>query len=481
MTRFERRLYIGFAILVLLFTPLLVGCFLVISELEITQGDLLSKNAQDVIAAERMSSLIHEEMGLVQGFVLRGNPTAIKQLETVHHDFQQTAGTLLLNVDVGEDPALLNEVRQLENTGYGFVKEAVVMKKSGASIDDLNEYFEKNNFTRSARVIELVEKNVEIQNTQLHEARDYADRISKRLVLGLIVACAFALIATCAVVILLYQMIRNKGREDKQRDERLKLELDLSNARKEAIEVVAHDLKNPLSALRMSVELLEDELGPAVQANSELSMGFQIASRSIGSMQRLIDDQLDNTRIESGQLVLDRTNVNMTDLLRDVELRFRPLMEDKGLTFACKFDRSLFAFVDAARIEQVLSNLLGNALKFTPSGGIVQLLAVVRGSSIVVTVKDNGPGISAEARAHIFERYWQVKETAKKGTGLGLSIAKGIAEAHGGSLTCTSELGRGSVFELSIAASDLGRTAQTSAFATTPAATSPVSSSELSH
>jgi len=390
-------------------------------------------------------------------FVLRGNPQTIKQLEGVHQEFQQAAASLLLNIDVGEDPALLTDIRKLENTGYSFVKEAVSMKEAGATIEDLNTYFEKNDMTRGARLIGLVDQNVEIQNAQLHEARDYANRVSKRLVLGLIFACALALVATCGVILLLYQMIRNKAREDRERDERLKLELDLSNARKEAVEVVAHDLKNPLSSLRMSVELLHDELGPQIKSNSEVEMGFQIASRSIDSMQRLIDDQLDHTKIESRQLVLDRSLVNVSDLLRDVELRFKPLMETNGLTFVSQFDRGLFAEIDSARVEQILSNLLGNAMKFTPAGGIVQLLGTRRGPSIVITVKDNGPGISAEARSHIFERYWQVKETAKKGTGLGLAIAKGIAEAHGGTLTCTSDVGRGSSFELTLKASDLGR------------------------
>jgi signal transduction histidine kinase len=457
MTRFEKRLYVGFGILVALFTPILVGAFFVISQLEVTQGELLSKNAQDVISAERLSSLIHEEFGLVQGFVLRGQPTAVKQLETVHRDFQITASSLLLNTDVDEDPAILNEIRQLENESYALVKEAIAMKESGVSIEDINAYFEKNNFTRGARVIELVSKNVETQNRQLHEARSYADRVAKRLVLGLILACAFSLLATAAIVVLLWQMVRNKAREDRQIGERLKLELDLSNARKEAIEVVAHDLKNPLSALKMSHELLHDELATSIASNPDVAIGFQIAERSIQSMQRLIEDQLDHTKIEAGQLSLDKKIVNIADLIRDLELRFKPLMEDKGLSFSSKIDRGLFAEVDSARIDQLISNLLGNALKFTPEGGLVELIAKRRGSRLSIAVKDNGPGIAPDALKHIFERYWQVKETAKKGTGLGLSIAKGIAEAHGGKLICTSEPGHGAEFELTLQAADIAQ------------------------
>lgn len=461
MTRFERRLYVGFAILVLLFTPVLVGSFVVISELETTQGDLLLKNATDVIEAERLNSLVNQEFALVQAFVLRGNERLVAQLERVHHDFQSTTANLLVGIDIGESPALLKEIRELENQNFASVRGAVSLKTKGATIPEMNAYFESANLTRSARVLQLVRDNVEVQNAQMHEARDYVTRTSKRLVIGLIAACAFAFIATAAVIALLYQMIRTKAAEDTQRDETMKLESELSNARKEAVEVVAHDLKNPLAAMKMSLELLKDELSEPSETNAEILMGFQIAGRSIQSMQRLIDDQLDHTKIESGQLVLERVILNVTDLLRDSEVRFRPLMEAKGLTLRTQVDRAMFAEVDSARMDQVISNLLGNALKFTPAGGTVELLGERRGSSIGITVRDNGPGISKEARAHIFERYWQVKETAKKGTGLGLSIAKGIVEAHGGQLKCTSEVGQGSEFSFYILAVELHRAVET--------------------
>ncbi len=457
MSHFEKRLYIGFGVLVVLFAPILVGAFMVISELEVTQGELLTKNAQDVITAERLSSLAHEEMGLAQGFALRGDPATVKQFEAVHVEFRQRASSMLLTLDPGEDPSIIQTAIQLEKEGYERVTNAIELRRSGASLREINSYVQELSLSTGRRIAQLVEQNVDIQKIQLKEARATADRVAKKLVLGLISACAFAFLATAAIVLLLWQMIRNKAREDRERDERLKLELDLSNARKEAVEVVAHDLKNPLSALKMSHELLREELGSFAAENSDVGMALQIAQRSMQSMQRLIDDQLDHTKIEAGQLSLDRRIVSVSESIRDIEIRFRPLFTNCGLAFHVKADRNLFAEIDLARIEQVLSNLLGNAMKFTPAGGTVELLAKREGLRISISVKDNGPGISLEAREHIFERYWQVKETAKKGTGLGLSIAKGIAEAHGGDLSCSSEPGKGCTFTLSIEAVDVGQ------------------------
>lgn len=442
-----------------LFLPILIGSFVVVSELDTTKGALLSKNAQDVIEAERLNSLINQEFALVQAFVLRGSQRAIDQLAIVHRDFHATVGTLLLNLDAGETPDLLQEILTLEDEGFALAQRAVQLKERGASIAQLNAFFESANLTRGSRILVAVRDNVSLQTLQLNQAREEADRLSKHLVWGLFAACAFSLLATAAVIILLYQTIRSKARQDQERDEKLKLQEKISTARKEAVEVVAHDLKNPLSSLKMSVELLRGELSDQIAANPDVAMGFQIAERSVGSMQRLIDDQLDHTKIESGQLVIERVLSNLGDLLSETDLRFQPLAAAKRIRLKSQIDRGLIAQFDPVRMEQVLSNLLGNALKFTPEGGAIELIGRRTGDTISIVVRDSGPGIPKDALGHIFERYWQVRETAKNGTGLGLSIAKGIVEAHGGKLTCKSEVGRGSEFEIRLQAAALNLSA----------------------
>jgi signal transduction histidine kinase len=107
---------------------------------------------------------------------------------------------------------------------------------------------------------------------------------------------------------------------------------------------------------------------------------------------------------------------------------------------------------DRERILQVLTNLLSNAIKFSPPGGAVRVEAARRNGEVVVSVRDSGPGIPADQRAHIFDRFWQAKETAGLGTGLGLSIARGLVERHGGRLWVDSEVGAGSTFSFTLPA-----------------------------
>jgi chemotaxis family two-component system sensor kinase Cph1 len=107
-------------------------------------------------------------------------------------------------------------------------------------------------------------------------------------------------------------------------------------------------------------------------------------------------------------------------------------------------------FFDRERIFQVLSNLVGNAIKFTPDGGKIELALQLVGSDLIFSVRDTGPGISKVQLPHVFDRYWQAKENYRAGSGLGLNIAKGIVESHNGKIWVESEAGRGSVFFFSL-------------------------------
>jgi signal transduction histidine kinase len=131
--------------------------------------------------------------------------------------------------------------------------------------------------------------------------------------------------------------------------------------------------------------------------------------------------------------------------------QFRLQAAERGIELAVAMPEALPpAHADAARVAQVLSNLTGNALKFTPQGGRVRLSATVAGDQIVVAVADTGIGIAAENVAHVFDRFWQAKRASRASAGLGLAIAKSIVEAHGGHIWVESTEGRGTTFQFTL-------------------------------
>ncbi|HEY0093664.1 MAG TPA: HAMP domain-containing sensor histidine kinase, partial [Archangium sp.] len=220
--------------------------------------------------------------------------------------------------------------------------------------------------------------------------------------------------------------------------------------REDILAVVSHDLKNPLSSIGMSTRLLR-RLLPEGEVGERMRKHTHTIERSVERMDRLIRDLLDMASLQAGQLKLDLGRYAVDELVRDGLVLLEPLAIEKRLELRTRLPRErCWVECDRDRFFQVLSNLVGNALKFTPEGGTVTVEVAPREDVMRFSVKDTGPGIPAEALPHLFEPFWQVEGTGKKGTGLGLTISRGLVMAHGGALEVESEQGQGSTFSFTL-------------------------------
>jgi PAS domain S-box-containing protein len=229
-------------------------------------------------------------------------------------------------------------------------------------------------------------------------------------------------------------------------------------SRDEVLGFVAHDLRNPLAAISMFAEiLLEHQLSEENRVSQAAGI-FESADQ----MNRLIQDLLDVTRIDAGGMRIETELLALGPVLVEARTMFEPKAARKGLTIGMEVIGSMpLVRADRQRILQVLSNLLGNAIEFTPSGGRVTICAEPRSEEIVISVIDVGIGIAAEHLPHLFDRFWQARSTRRGGAGLGLAIAKGLVEMHGGTIWTESEFGRGSTFSFTLPlAGDLSPTTE---------------------
>ncbi|MBU8897942.1 GAF domain-containing protein [Corallococcus sp. M34] len=223
-----------------------------------------------------------------------------------------------------------------------------------------------------------------------------------------------------------------------------------ARAREDLLAVVSHDLKNPLGVVQLGAALLTR--GAAGKPGSE-AVAKQAARihDAAERMSRLISDLLDWGRLEAGRLPLDASEHSAAALATEALESIRPLAEAKGLLLQADLPpESLRVRCDRGRVLQVLGNLLGNALKFTPLGGTLAVTVTARRGEVDFSVRDTGTGIAPEALPHIFDRYWQARDAASRGTGLGLAIAKGLVEAHGGTIRAQSVPGVGSTFTFTL-------------------------------
>lgn len=221
-------------------------------------------------------------------------------------------------------------------------------------------------------------------------------------------------------------------------------------ARDETVAVVSHDLRNPVNAISMIAGNIGALAGSEDTAPA-IAEYMQVIQQAAAQADALIQDLLDVTRIEAGRLRIDPATEALDAVVNSALLVLAPLAHERSVALEWQLPDDLPpAFVDAPRLQQVVSNVVGNAIKFTPPGGRIDVRLRQEGDTLVISVADTGPGISVAQLPHIFDRYWQGSRSARFGAGLGLPIAKGIVEAHGGDMWVDSTAGKGSTFHIRV-------------------------------
>jgi two-component system CheB/CheR fusion protein len=213
---------------------------------------------------------------------------------------------------------------------------------------------------------------------------------------------------------------------------------DADRRKDEFLGVLSHELRNPLAPIRNGIFLLAQSDTTPEQA----ARAHAIIDRQVTHLTRLIDDLLDVTRIRRGKIQLQQERVELSELVRKTLEDQRSSFEHSGVGLEANFEpEAMWLSADAARVTQVLSNLLGNAEKFTPRGGVVTVDLHTNGTKAVLRVHDTGAGIAPAVLEHLFEPFAQAPQTmdrARGGLGLGLTMVKGLVELHGGTVTIFS-------------------------------------------
>lgn len=227
--------------------------------------------------------------------------------------------------------------------------------------------------------------------------------------------------------------------------------------RDDFLTIVSHDLRNLVGTVSMSAQLIEQD-GAHPSGGSTL-VSAQRIRRAAARMTRLIEDLVDVSALEAGRLAMDASEGDATKLIAEAVETFRPPAAAKQISLDwVRAEAPVTATFDHDRILQVLANLIGNSIKFTPAGGTITVeVARLADMRMRVSVQDDGPGIPEGQLEAVFERFWQVGHDDRRGLGLGLYIAKGIVEAHGERIWAESRRGEGSAFHFTLPTSGARR------------------------
>jgi len=221
------------------------------------------------------------------------------------------------------------------------------------------------------------------------------------------------------------------------------------SARDEVLAVVSHDLRNPVGTIAAAAELVADVPLSQERRNEHLHTIRRAADR----VNRLIQSLLDVAKIEAGKITLELSFEEINELVNDAVTQAGWLAEQEGVQLLFEEEEmSSRVHVDRNKMLQVLSNLIENALKYTPEGGRVTVSAKREGDNVLIVVADTGVGIEPQVLNNLFDRFWQGHRKDGKGSGLGLTIVKGILQAHGTTANVRTEVGEGSSFEFTLPA-----------------------------
>jgi signal transduction histidine kinase len=221
-------------------------------------------------------------------------------------------------------------------------------------------------------------------------------------------------------------------------------------AREQVLKIVSHDLRNPLHTISMCASLLLDLPMPPEKQGDHLRQIRRAGER----MNRLVQDLLDVAKLESGRVAIATRPIDVAPMMREAHDMLASLASEKGLRLEVLVADGLQTIVaDEGRVLQVLSNLVGNAVKFTPAGGTITIRADDAPGGVRFSVSDTGVGMTPDQLSKLFGQFWQANPADRRGIGLGLSIAKGIVEAHGGRIWVESQPGAGTTFHFTLSSS----------------------------
>jgi signal transduction histidine kinase len=219
---------------------------------------------------------------------------------------------------------------------------------------------------------------------------------------------------------------------------------ELDRLRRDLVAWIGHDLRTPLASVRVIIEALADDV---VEDPATIKRYLQTAQQQVDSLSVLLDDLFEMAQIDAGGLKLDRRPNSISDLISDTIEAFSVIAKRQGVTLkGSALPEADPVVIDAQKIGRVLNNLLTNALRHTPAGGVIEITTLSKPECVQVEVRDTGEGIDAEDLPHIFERFYRGEKSRSRatgGAGLGLAIAAGIVRSHGGEIGAESHVGEG--------------------------------------
>jgi signal transduction histidine kinase len=412
----------------------------------------------DAIATSQVSRIRAEELGITlverlrwngelllsagRGYAISHDPVLLARLRHVQSGFHEM---LLALRSVALTPESESLVAAVERDVEAFIRvqQDLIAARDSEDIKSVLMRFERELIPLQRKLGRSLDRLVENKEAALVDIYLQADGDRKRVTASMYVL--LAALAALGFAITVY-FARQTGNAYAKEQQALGIARKAVAARDDLMGIVAHDLRNPLHAIAIQATYLQK----AATSDKAREQAESIISTT-ARMAHLIKSLLDVASMEAGRFSVTAIRCDVDEIIRACLQVFDAVATAKGIRLASTVKQAgLVACADRERVLQLLSNLLGNAVKFSPQGGEVVFSVEPQGEHVRFSIRDAGPGIPHEHLQHIFDRFWKREIDGNKGTGLGLFIAKSIVEAHGGQIYVESALGHGATFSFTL-------------------------------
>ncbi|HSK01625.1 MAG TPA: ATP-binding protein [Kofleriaceae bacterium] len=433
---FETKAKLGYASLAVLLAGGMAYAVHRLSEAADEQTARLRAEQDEITQVERLRWISELVVSSGRGYLLSGDPGLLARVQDARARFDDSVHAIASQNLSPRGSQLLAQVERAAGRFLQIQEQIMDALHRSEDTRSLVHRFDTEQLPLRRALDQALARLVDHKEATLaaYYDRARADRARLELwlygLLGLLVLAGFGIARYFANLL---------GRSYRQGQQALEAARKALAARDELRGVVAHDLRNPLGSITMRAALLQRE------ASSEKARRHAESIEKVTlRMELLIRTMLDVATMEAGRFSVLAGPCDVEDLLREAVELFEPLATSKQVRLEQRLgEPGLAVHADRERVLQVLSNLLGNALKFTPPGGRVLLAVDHQDGEVRFAVLDSGPGIPREHLTRVFERFWKDERGGKRGTGLGLFIARGIIDAHGGRIWAESDPGQG--------------------------------------
>ncbi len=438
---FESKIIVGFILTLLAAIIIGLASLAILKNLELLTEDFSLKDAQDLINVEKMAQEIETTVSSGRGSLLSNDNNYLVRLRNSQNRTQEILKNLLITAKC---PNCNMHYQDLNNAYLKYIKKLnslVRMRKNSKSMQSIIDNFEN--------ILRPIRKDLDNQLQELRRFKTEDFNLKREKMLDsfsssrqlMFVVISISLLLAGALAFIFSQglsKLYSKAKEE-------------SIVREEVLAIVAHDLKNPLSAIKLNIQILKNNIENDLDKVA-LSKKLHAITRSLSTMESLIKDLLTAACLESKEIILEKEQVDIIELLNDISHELKPIAQAKNIKIVHE-NTNTHSVVpcDPKRIQQVISNLIGNAIKFSPQNSTIKISTYLQEDEQYINIQDEGPGISKEKIPYIFLRFKQAnKEDARMGSGLGLYISKMIIDAHHGKIWVSTDQKYGATFQFKL-------------------------------